>query len=191
VFIIAIMTGFFWALLLANLLFPDNEAPRFSEQIIWLIVNIILGWVTYWVLAHFMHLKVVMILTGLFVLLSGFRWLGIVNGDFFSLFRHLTFGNFGRISQSYSAYFAGLAAMAQMSITGGVLKEFAGILLIHFFLAGFLLILYLFRKKLIGRKWLQTLIYVETGIYLTVIGLVIMGGDVFYFINGFEKILHI
>ena len=174
-FIIAIMTGFFWALLLANLLFPDNEAPRFSEQIIWLIVNIILGWVTYWVLAHFMHLKVVM----------------IVNGDFFSLFRHLTFGNFGRISQSYSAYFAGLAAMAQMSITGGVWKVFAGILLIHFFLAGFLLILYLFRNKLIDRKWLQTLIYVETGIYLTVIGLVIMGGDVFYFINGFEKILHI
>ena len=189
--VIVVITAFFWSFLIVNSLTADKAIADFKRLLWWLAINVIIGWGVYWLLARYLHLKVVMIVTGLFIIVSGFRWLGIWSKDFFSLFERLTFLEFSRISGSYAIYFTGLAAMAQLSAMGVKLNGLSWILVTNFLLAGFLLLLLRIKRKLLEHKWIGPLMFVESGIYLTVMGLVIMGGDVPYFVLGIAKILHI
>lgn len=189
--IIVLITTFFWAFLLFGEIMAKEQMPDVNRLFEWLVINLITGWGIYWILAKFLHLKIVMILTGFFILVSGFRWLGIWSKDLFSIFQRLTFWDLGRISGSYAVYFTGLVAMAQLSAMGVELNGFVWITLTNILLAGFLLLLFKIKGMLRKYKWIEPLMFVESGIYLTVMGLVIMGGDVPYFILGIEKILHI
>ncbi len=189
--VIVVITAFFWSFLMFSALTTDKAITDFKRLLWWLAINVIIGWGVYWLLAKYLHLKVVMIVTGSLIVVSGFRWLGIWSKDFFSLFERLTFFEFDRISGSYAVYFTGLAAMAQLSAMGVKLNGLGWILVTNFLLAGFLLLLLKIKRELLEHKWIDPLMFVESGIYLTVMGLVIMGGDVPYFVLGIAKILHI
>ena len=186
--VIVFFTVLFWAFLIGS---PRRGAFRLGQAVGTFVAQILAGWGVYWILARYLHLKTVMLLAGFIILVSGFRWLGILNHDFFSPFKSLTFAGFGRISESYAVYFSGLAAMAQLSAAGIAVQGLFWIVIMNIFLAGFLLLLSSGSAWFENHKRILALLRVECGLYLTILGLIIMGGDVPFFINEIEKILHI
>ncbi|NOX87388.1 MAG: hypothetical protein GXO77_00035 [Calditrichaeota bacterium] len=151
------------------------------------IAGIALGWLSYF----FLGTKIGMIVLGLILLISGFRWIGISKGDFFSwLVKRIGRKNQPLIS-SYSMFLSFVLIAAQLKIARPQMDFFAPVLVFNFLLAGYLLLLS--GVKLVKREkiWAKELVSVVSGIYLTVIGLIIMSGDVNYFVTVIENILHI
>ncbi len=186
--VLVILTSLFWSFLNWS---PKNGWFRLKRFVLHSALNILLGWLAYRLLALGLHWKGIMLLTGFVILISGFRWLEILNQDFFSLFQRLPFLNLSRMSERYSVYFSGLAALAQLSTAGIDLKPVFWIIFMNIFLAGFLLLFSIRSAWLIRHKPIVSLMRVEAGLYLTIMGLIVMSGDVPFFVMGIEKILHI
>ncbi len=188
--VIIFFTSFFWALLLFIDWIEENQKAGLSVFIFWFLLNLLLGCVLYWMLAKFLYINAIVVLTGLVILISSFRWLEIWSKDLFSLFRRLNIMHLGTLLSSYSLYFTGLAAVTQANKGNFNWQGFEWILIINVLLAGFLLILFSIKRFFDKHRWLKTLIRIEAGIYLAIMGIVIMSRDIPFFVVKIEKILH-
>ncbi len=145
----------------------------------------------YWGLSFVFHYKATMLITGFLLLVSGFKLLAIWRFDLFKVLPALNFTGWQTGKSHYVFYFSFVFALVQLLPTMTFAEGLGWILIFNIFLASFLLLLYKWQKAISRHSWIEHLVFIEAGVFLVAIGLIIMGENSVFFIRGIEKILHI
>lgn len=183
------------AIFMAFAIFYDNLTSQskitLKSWALFFFTHFVIFALLYWGLSFVFHYKATMLITGFLLLVSGFKLLAIWRFDLFRILPALNFAGWQTGKSHYVFYFSFVFALVQLLPTMTFADGLGWILIFNIFLASFLLLLFKWQKSLARHAWLEQLVFIEAGVFLVAIGLIIMGENSIFFIRGIEKILHI
>ncbi|GEM_PF-7018965 len=183
------------AIFMAFAIFYENPASRskisLKSWVLFFFTHFVFFTLLYWGLSFVYPYKATMLITGFLLLLTGFKLLAIWHFDPFAVLPSPTFAGWRAGKAHYVFYFGFVFALVQLLPTMTFTDGLGWILIFNLFLASFLLLLFRWQKSLARYAWVEQLVFVEAGVFLVAIGLIIMGENSVFFIRGIEKILHI
>ncbi len=183
------------AIFMAFAIFYDNLGSQTKISLkswaLFFFTHFVFFALLYWGLSFVFYYKATMFITGFLLLVSGFKLLAIWGFDPFKVLPAPNFSGWQTGKYHYVFYFSFVFALVQLLPTMTFADGLGWILIFNLLLASFLPLLFKWREAIVRHAWVEHLVFVEAGVFLVAIGLIIMGENSVFFIRGIEKILHI
>jgi len=177
--ITVILWGFF-------VFYQLNGISKYSRLLI-LGLNLVYGFLILLFLDYFKS-NITYLIFGFVLLISGLRYLAILDKDIFYWAENKLQGQSVLLRQlPLFSCWLGFVGQSNMEL----LEKLNILLIFNLILAGFLQFVILRTSGIKGSGWQKELIIILTGLFIIINSLIIMSGDVDFFLHILEKILHI
>ncbi len=164
-----------------------NGISRYAALRIF-VLNAIYGLLVLLVL-DYLHSALSYLILGGIILISGLRYLAILDKDIFYFAEDKIWPNQKVFFRQLVLFTSWLAFIGQSS--SNLFLELKTLLLFCLVLAGLLQLITIAATQLKILEWQKELIITLTGLFLVINSLIIMSGDAGFFLEILEKILHI
>lgn len=181
--IFSVLTAIIWGFFV---LYQLNGISKFSGLLIFGF-NLLYGFLILLFLDYF-NSTITFLIYGLVLLISGLRYLAILNKDLFYWGENKLQGK-SIIVRQLPLFSCWLGFIGQHNME--LLQKLNILLIFSLILAGFLQFIILKATRIKRARWQKELIITLTGLFIIINSLIIMSGDVDFFLRILEKILHI